>query len=169
MELVPGQGQHVDGAVLEVDGQLAHRLHRVRVEHDPGGLGQHGHVLHREEGAGLVVGPHDRDDGDLVGQQIHVRLHVEPPAAVDLEIVDGVAVFLQMLAQTENRRMLDHGGDDLLAIRLGLQRREDRGRVRLGATGGEYDLRVVLRAEQGLHLPACLLDGPSHLVAELVQ
>jgi hypothetical protein len=45
---------------------LAHRLHRVGMEHHAGGVRHVGHFLDREEGAGFVVGPHHRDDGDLV-------------------------------------------------------------------------------------------------------
>ena len=108
--------------------------------------------------------------GDVVGQQLGLySSRSRRPFAVHLEVVDDVAFLFQILAQGQDGRMLDDGGDDLLAFRLGLERREDGGGVGLGAAGGEDDLRVVLGAEQLLHLHARLLDRQADLVAEAVH
>ena len=74
------------------------------------------------------------------------------PLLVHLQLVDDVAFLFQPFTQRQYGRMLDDGGDHRVAVRLRLQRRQDGGRVGLGAAGGEDDFRVMLGAEQRLHL-----------------
>jgi len=47
MQPVPGEREHVDGGLVEVDGHLAHGLDRVGVEDDACGAGPLGRLLHR--------------------------------------------------------------------------------------------------------------------------
>jgi hypothetical protein len=49
------------------------------VEHDALGVRHLGHFLDREDGAGLVVGPHRRNDGDAVVEQGLVLVEVDRP------------------------------------------------------------------------------------------
>lgn len=128
------------------------RLHGVGVKHDALGGGQFGHFHHRENRAGFVIGPHHRDNRHAVIQQRFVFVHVQPAALVHFQLVDDIAFFFQPLAQGEDGRVLDHGGDDGVAVGLGFQRRQDGGGVGFGAAGGEDDFRIMLGAQQGLHL-----------------
>jgi hypothetical protein len=118
---------------------------------------------------GFVVGPHRRDDGDAVVEQRLVLVQVDAALLVDAQAMDDVAFLLQVVAQRQDRRMLDVGGDHRVAFRLRLERREDGGRVGLGAAGGEDDFRVVLGAEQRLHLAARLPSAPCRPAAEAVD
>jgi hypothetical protein len=64
---------------------------------------------------------------------------------------------------------LHRAGDDLVAHRVGFERRQQRRVVTLRAAAGEDDFVVELRAEQRLHLPARRLDGAADLRAEGVD
>ena len=102
-------------------------------------------------------------------QQRLVFVHVDAALLVHLELVDDVALFFQPFAQGQDGRMLDVGGDYRVAFRLGLYRREDGGRVGLGAAGGKDDFRVMLGAEQRLNLTAGLLQRLADFTAEGVN
>lgn len=57
-----------------------------------------------------------------------------------------------MLHESEDRRMLDAGGDDLVTAILGRERRQNGRVVGLRAARGEHDLVVECRAQQHLQL-----------------
>jgi hypothetical protein len=77
MQLVAGEREHVDLGGLQVDGNLADRLHRVGMEHDALLVRHFGHFLDREDGPGFVVGPHRRNDGDAVVEQGLVFVEID--------------------------------------------------------------------------------------------
>ena len=169
MELVAGQGEHVHGDLGQVDGDLAHGLDRVRVKEDAFFLGDGGQLLDGVEVAGLVVGPHDGDDGRVLPDGVPQVVRVQAAAFVNLEVGDLVAVlFRQVLAETEDRRMLHVGGDDVAFFGLGVQGGADGRVVRLGPAGGENDFgRVAI--EQSGHLFPGALEVHAHLPAEAVH
>ncbi len=80
--LWPGEGQHVDGELSHVDGNLAHGLNRVGVKENPPFVGNACQFLDRKNNTGFVVGPHDADNGRVVGQVFDEVVHVQPPLAV---------------------------------------------------------------------------------------
>lgn len=82
--------------------------------------------------------------------------------------LDATGLF-QVLAQLQQGRMLDHGGNHLVAPGHGLERREDGGIVALRPAGGEDDLVIMLGADQRLYALARLLDGAGHIRAEGVH
>jgi hypothetical protein len=74
------------------------------------------------------------------------------------------------LALRRLQRELFQGGQGASGIALlGLERREDRRRVRLGAAGSEHDLRVVLGTKQRLHLGARVLERCQQLICGSAQ
>ncbi len=169
VQLVARDGKHVDFGVLQVDGNLAHRLHGIGVEQHTFGMCHFGHFLHGKNRPRFIVGPHDGDHGHPIAQQRRVFVQVQTALVVDAQAMDGIAFLLQLLAQGKHRRVFHHGGDDLAALGLGLEGGQDGGVVRLGAAGGEDDLRVVGRAEQRLHLATRVLHRLAHLRAEAVD
>ena len=59
VELVAGEGQHVDVLLLDIDVQVARRLHGVGVEQDALFLAHRADLRNGQDGADLVVGVHD--------------------------------------------------------------------------------------------------------------
>jgi len=87
-------------------------------------FGNGGHFGNRENNAGLVVGPHDTDDGRLVGETFFVKVKIKGSVATDLQ--HGKLVFMagegiEALAKVFNSRMFHSGGDDMTLLRKGLQ------------------------------------------------
>ena len=76
--------------------------------------------------------------------------------------MDGVALAFQVLAHLEDGGVLHYCGDDFLAIREGFHRGEQRRAVGLGGAGGEDDLAVVGRTQQG----GDLFAGPGQGLAD---
>ena len=75
----------------EVDGELADRLDRVGVQRDAAGVRDLGQFADRVDRADLVVGPHHRDQGDVVrvlGDGRGQGVGVHPAEVVDLEPAD---------------------------------------------------------------------------------
>ena len=126
VQLVTGERQHVDLAVGQVHWDFAHRLNRVGVKHHALGIGHLSHLLHRENGAGFVVGPHHRHHRDLVGQQAGVLVQIQTALVIHLEVMNGVAFGFQEFAQCQYRWVFNHRGDDFLALWLGFQCRQNR-------------------------------------------
>jgi hypothetical protein len=169
---VAGEGQRVQPAGGEVDGQRADGLHGVAVHRDAVLVGDVGERRHRLHGAHLVVGPHDgdqRDVGRVALDRLAQRLRVHAAGPVDLEPVDGRALVLhQPLDGVEHGVVLDRAGQDAPAARVGVVPRPpdalDGEVVALGAAGGEHDLRRP-RAERGGQRLARLLDDAARAAA----
>ena len=169
VQLVAGQRQHVDFGGLQVDRQLADGLHRVAVEHDAFFMRHLGHFLDRKQRPGFVVGPHDGDDRDAVVEQGLVLVEIDAALLVHRQLVHHVALFFELVAQRQDGRVLDHGGDDAAPFGLRLDGGEDGGGIGFGTAGGEDDFGIVRGAEQGLHLDPGLLQRLAHLCAETVD
>ena len=60
VELVPCHREEIHAELLHVHRDLAHRLRRIGVQHSAAGAAGRGDVGHRLQGAGLVVGQHQR-------------------------------------------------------------------------------------------------------------
>jgi len=58
------------------------------MEYDALGGSQLRHFNNQKNGAGFVVGPHHRDDGDTVIQQGLVFVHVDAPHLVHFQFMD---------------------------------------------------------------------------------
>ena len=81
---------------------------------------------------------------------------------------DAARAF-EMRTQRQNRRMLDGGDDDLVALVGGLERAEDGGVVGFRPARGEEDLLAERRAEQRAHPFARLFHRQPARSAEVVH
>jgi hypothetical protein len=141
---VADDGEEVDGEVVDVDvdGDLADGLGGVGVEQDAVPASDPGQLADRLDGAGLVVGVHDRRqhrrrcDGGLE------RLGVDEAMAIDGKGGDPEAVEpVQAVADGEQRRVLGLLGDDVVTAIPSRQGGAGHGEgVALGPSAGEDDL-----------------------------
>eukprot|EP01032_Pedospumella_encystans_P028682 gene28682-32396_t len=167
-DLVPGQCQRVDPGGREVDRDGADGLHAVGVDGDAGRGGERDDLVDGLERADLVVGPHDRDQGDRRGVALDARaqrLEVEAAVAVDGQQLDlGALVLAEPEDGVEDRVVLHRGGEHAGAAGVGaLTCPEDalEGEVvGLGATGGEDDLAGSTVDGLGDGLARLLHDAP---------
>ena len=193
VELVGGEGEHVDVVVYDVDRNVADGLDRVGVEEDACFAADRADLTDWLDGADLVVRVHDRDQAGLGRDRFPDLLGRDQAVLVDVQIGHGEALFFELLQRVEHGVVLKGRGDD---VGLALLFADDRGAadglvVGLGAAGGEGDLsgicaqdrcaagagvlqgflgfltdRVEARgvAEDGLHIGQHRVDGrPAHL------
>ena len=144
VHLVAREAEEVDLGQLagEVEGKLSGGLGGVGVEEDGGigGLHDAGEVGDGKDDAGLVVGVHDADKERLAGAQgADEGGAVEFAGGEDGDVGDGVAAAFEFAAGLQDGRMLDGGGHDVAAGRIGGRGAEEDGVVGLGGAGGEED------------------------------
>ncbi len=145
VHLVAGDREEIDVFELarEVDGELGRGLDRVGVEEGAVRLGEAGEFAYGLDGAGFVVGQHDRDETRVGLQRGGEVVRGDDAAGVWLEVGDLDAAALEGFGGEEHRVMLDCGGDEvrgLAAVQVGLQDAGEREVVAFGAAGGEDDL-----------------------------
>ena len=100
------------------------------MEHDALLVGEMGHLGHRIDVAGLVVGPHAGDQRDVAVEGLLVLVKIKASLGVNVKLRDLVAtVLLQMVKHPEDGRMLHGGGDDLPLLRVAVDGGVDGGRV----------------------------------------
>ena len=149
VELVAREAEEVDGRVLQGDGDFAHGLNRVGVEVGTLRAGDGGGFLHREEDAGLVVGPHERDDGGVVADGGAEVFEVEETGGVDREPGDLETTAGEAVAEVLGRAVLDAAGDDVAAVAVGLERAVESGVVALAAAAREDEFGGVAIDQRG--------------------
>ncbi|OPZ59587.1 MAG: hypothetical protein BWY87_00927 [Deltaproteobacteria bacterium ADurb.Bin510] len=115
VDLVSRDGQEVDIQVAHVDRNLAETLDRVGVEQRALGMRQLGHGLDVLDGADLVVGHHDRDQGGLVGERQFEVVQADAALLVDRQEDHVHTALLEALGGLQDAGMLDGGGDQLVA------------------------------------------------------
>ena len=144
VQLVAGEREQVDVPVFafQVDGQLADRLRGVGVKENGriGLFGQTRKLFDGKDHARLVVGVHDRNQQGLRRQGADELADVEVSLAIDAQEGHVITVPLQILADFENGRMLDDGGDDMPPVRVRAGGAHDGRVVALGSAGGEENL-----------------------------
>ncbi|EAU63381.1 conserved hypothetical protein [Stigmatella aurantiaca DW4/3-1] len=141
-KLVGGERQQVRVHLAQAHGQLAHRLHRVRVEENAALAAGEGGLPRGLHHARFVVGPHQGAQGRLRREGLQHRLGGHPAVRAGPEPHHLRAQLLQLRHRGEHRRVFDGGGDDAPPERI-LAREEgalQRQRVRLGARAGEAHL-----------------------------
>jgi hypothetical protein len=92
VHLVPDQGQQIDPERGDVDRNLADGLGGVGVEQNPVLVGDAGEFGDGLQGAGLVVGQHDRYQHGAVGDRGGERRRLDPALDVDGQLGDFDAV-----------------------------------------------------------------------------
>ena len=165
VEFVAGEAEQMAADGLDVDGDFAGGLNRVRVETNSGFGGDFADLLDGLDDARFVVGHHDADE-------FGVRLE----RAVDVEGVndsegrngedgDVDAALAGLLRGVQDGGVLDGGDDEVVA---GTQDAEEGGVVALGAAGGEDDFGGAAVEERG-DLLAGALDGGAGVLAVLMD
>ncbi len=122
IQLVPGDGRDVDVHLVDVDWNLADRLHGVGVEDDAAFAAEFANFRDRLQYADFVVGRHDRDQNRLVVHGALQVVEVDQTILLHRQIGHAKAEFLKMLASVEHGLVLGNLGDDvvaLLAVHLG--------------------------------------------------
>ena len=115
MHLVSGDGEQIAADALDIDRDLACRLHRVGVEVDIGLGGDFADLFDRLQHAGFVVGHHDGDQPGIRPQRSADVVGINLAAAVHWNVCDFAARRFQMLAGVQHRMMLDGRSDDMLS------------------------------------------------------
>ena len=158
VHLVRAERQQIDLQVVDVDRDLADRLHGVGVEQDPLLLRDRADLGDRLQHADLVVGGHDRDEDRLVGDGGAQLVETDAAVLLHRQIGDARALLLELLARVDDRLVLDHARDDVIAL-LAVHLRDalDRQVVRFGRAAREDDF---LRA--GANQIGHLLAGSLH-------
>jgi len=72
-------------------------------------------LANRLQHANLVVGRHDGDENRLVIHRALQVFEIDQPICLNRQIGNPVAVLLQPLAGVQNRLVLGHLGDDVVA------------------------------------------------------
>jgi hypothetical protein len=125
--------EEIDFEIGDAHRHLADCLHRVGVEEDPFLFRDRADLRDRLQHADLVVGGHDRDEDRLVGDRVAQLVEADAAVLLDRQIRHARALLLELLAGVDDRLVLGHARDDviaLLAIHLGDAL--DREVVRLG-------------------------------------
>ena len=175
VQFVPGDAQKIDLRVVEVDRHLAGRLDRVSVEERSFGVGDPRRLFDRKDGAGFIVGPHDRDDrGVFVDGSLKVR-EIEPSASVHRKRDDFAAAPRKFPAVGVHSGVFDGGGDHLPAAGAGGHSGVECGIVAFRSAAGEDNFGGVslpvpeTGAEQFGHLAAGIFDFGCDAAAEMVN
>ena len=166
-ELVGGHTHRREPRVGESHRNLADGLHGVAVHGHLELGGDRGELLDRHDRADLVVGPHDRHQGDVVvavqGLAQRGRCHRAVGLGGQIRHL-GALVLGQPDDRVEHGVVLDGGGDDAPAVRIGVAASPvdalDGEVVALGAAGGEDDLRRPGAQVRGDALPRLLHPAP---------
>lgn len=162
VDLVAGEGEHVDLLGLHVDRNVADRLHRVGVEPDAPFAAELADLGDRLDGADLVIRVHDRHERRVGADGVRDLLRRDEAPLVHRQVGDLEALLFEGRAGVQHRVVLEHRRDDVFFALGGelVRRTLDRPVIALRAAAGEVDL-VRLGAERGGGLFARILDGRS--------
>ena len=97
VELVPGEGQHVDVVLHHVDGHMSHRLHGVGVEQHALLPADRADLPDGLDGADLVVGEHDGHQTGVLPDGGLQLLQAHHAVLMDRQVGDLKALLLQPL------------------------------------------------------------------------
>ena len=158
MELVAGEGEHVDVLSLYVNVQVACRLHGIRVEDNALFPAHRANFGNGKNGADLVVGVHDGHQGGVRPDGRSHLLRGNGAGGAHRQQLHLKALFFQLLQGVQHGVMLKGGGEDvLLALQGAKPGGGDNGLVvGLAAAGGEDDLLGVAAQAPGHGLPGAL-------------
>ena len=157
VELMTGEGEHIDVLLGHVDFQMAHSLDGVGVENYTGLTADGTDFGNGQHRADLVVGIHH---GDQAGIRANSSLHLLSGDVVTLghiQISDFKAFLFQPLEGVQHGMVLKGGGDDVLFVfpcaKTGSG--DDGLIVRLAAAGGEGDFSGLAAQALGYGFTGC--------------
>ena len=168
VHFVRGQRQQIDAHGLDVERNLTDALGRVSVKQNIFLFRQPADLFNRVDRADLVVRRHERDKNRLVGQRFFELLHIDQTVRANRQIGYVKAMLLQNFAAVQDRFMLGHTGDDVIAfVPISIGNAFDRQIVRLRRTAGNNDL-LCRRADQFGDLLPRRIDSGLRFPAERV-
>ena len=155
MELVAGEGEHVDIVRLHIHRNVSHSLDGVGVKEDPPFPAQGPNLPDGLDGADLVVGEHDSHQAGVLPEGLLQILQPDHTVLIDRKVRHLKALLLQLLQGVEHRVVLNGVGDDVALPPLRPQAGGlgDGPVVRLRAAAGEVDLPGLSVQALGHGLP----------------
>ena len=170
IELVGAHGQHIHAQLLDIHRNGANGLHRIGVHPHAVLVGDLRDLLDGLDGADLVVGHHDADEGGVGADRSLDILRADVALRGGLDISDLEAQTLESCHAVHDGVMLESAGDEVLLVLAGLGEGSTLHSpvVGLRAAAGEEDLRR--RRVDGLcHLGAAGVHKLFGLIANAVM
>ena len=142
VELVGAHGQHIHTQLLHVHRDSTHGLHGIGVHPHAVLMGDLGDLLDGLDGADLIVGHHDADEGSIGADGSFHVLGTDVAVGGGLDIGDLKAQTLQSSHAVHDGVVLERTGDQVLLVLacLGKGSALDRPVVGLRAAAGKEDL-----------------------------
>jgi len=97
MKFVTGKRQHVHPRVADINGDLAGHLDGIGVKNDPAFFNHPGDFFNGKNHAGLIVGPHEADEGGVLVQAVVQIVQIQPPLAIHRHEGNPIPLFGQGL------------------------------------------------------------------------
>ena len=120
VELVSAHGQHIHAQLLDVHGDGTHSLNRIGVHPDAVLVGDLSDLLDGLDGADLVVGHHDADEGGVGADSSLDILRADVALRGGLDIGDLEAQTLESCHAVHDGVVLESAGDEVLLVLAGL-------------------------------------------------
>ena len=114
VELVAGEGEHVDVLRPDINVQVSRRLHGVRVEQDSLFLAHRADLRDGQNRADLVVGVHNGHQGGVGTDGRSHLLRGNGAGGAHRQQLHLKALFFQLLQGVQHGVMLKGGGEDVL-------------------------------------------------------
>ena len=111
-----GNRHEIDTKHINLGWYLAYRLRGICVKQNTGFMGDARAFLDGLDSADLVVGMHDADEDGSRRDRASQVVRIDLPGAIDRQVSDLRAYTFEKTAGFENRRMLNAGGDNMIAL-----------------------------------------------------
>src|SRR4030043_166864 len=95
MELVAGDGKHINGRFFEIERNLSGCLDRIRMERNPFSFYNLTNLFDRKDHSCLIVGIHDRNDCRLLCNRLSQFVQIQPSFSIHREFSDPVSLWPQ--------------------------------------------------------------------------
>ena len=130
VELVRRQGQKVNITLRDMQPDMPHRLHCVRMEQHPMGTANFADLCHRLQGADLIIGGHNGYQTGVLVQGCFQLRRANDSVLMHRQQLYGETLFLQRRQSVQHRVVLKGGRNDLgLALTPAHGRRRANGLV----------------------------------------
>ena len=92
MQLMAGQGKHIDDIRLHLERNLTDRLNRICVEQDPSFMSQLSSLFHGEKDSRFIIGPHQADNRRIRGQTFFILIEIQQTVFIDRQLRHVIAL-----------------------------------------------------------------------------
>ena len=167
VEFMAGEGKEIDFGMGEIDGDFSDGLHGVGVKKSAFGTGDFGGFFDGKEHAGLVICPHQRDEGGVFAHGIFEIGEVDLTLGIDRQPGDFDSAPGECFAVFNDGAMFDGTGHDVLPVWIDGKSRGDGGVIRFGAARGKNNF-CGRGAEEIGDFFAGDLDGLFNLATERI-